>query len=49
MRFNMFYGLAAAVFIAVVPDTMMVSGVHLSTEKNFGEALSMVPSLEVSS
>ena len=43
----MFYGLAAAAFIAVVPDSMMVSGVNLSTEKNFDEYLSVVPSLKV--
>ncbi len=48
MRLNMFYGLAAAAFIACVPDSMMVSGVHLSTEtKNFDEELSMVPNLKV--
>ena len=43
----MFYGLAAAAFIACVPNSMMVSGVNLSTEtKNINEELSMVPNLK---
>ncbi len=43
MRFNMFYGVAATAFVAMVPDSMMVSGVSLN---NIESELALVPTLK---